>query len=101
MVSAEPSLPSPSLGVIDAQLRGELDAVLRLRQSRRRLMCVAGVVLIAALMAVPLASAGAFNLERSGVALAYVMAAIGLNLAFGYAGELVIGHSAIMAVGAY
>jgi branched-chain amino acid transport system permease protein len=86
---------------IGIQLRAEADAVSKRRRSQRRVHVLAGALLVGALMAVPLMNAGAFNLERFGVAIAYIMAAIGLNLAFGYAGELAIGHSAIMAVGAY
>ena len=89
------------VGEIGSVLQAEADAALERSRSQGRALTLAGALLIVVLMAVPLMNAGAFNLERFGVAIAYVMAAIGLNLAFGYAGELVIGHSAIMAVGAY
>jgi branched-chain amino acid transport system permease protein len=70
-----------------------------LRQNRRSLLI--GLLLVLALATVPLWSTGSFSLGRYGVAITYVMAAVGLNLAIGFAGELVLGHAAIMAISAY
>jgi len=39
--------------------------------------------------------------SRFQLALIYILAAVGLNLALGYAGEVVLGHSVIIAAGAY
>jgi branched-chain amino acid transport system permease protein len=69
-------------------------------KSWRRSMLL-GLLLLAALASVPIWSSSSFNVGRFSVAVAYVMAAIGLNLAAGFAGELVLGHAAIMAVSAY
>ena len=71
----------------------------RLRQNRRSLLI--GLLLVITLVTVPLWSTGSFSLGRYGVAITYVMAAVGLNLAIGFAGELVLGHAAIMAISAY
>ena len=49
----------------------------------------------------PLISQGSYSFARYGVAIAYVMTAVGLNLAIGYTGELVLGHAVVMAAGAY
>ncbi len=68
---------------------------------RRRVQMAIAAAFLLILAAVPLMSGSSYDLTRYGVALAYIMAAIGLNLAFGYAGELAIGHSVIMAGGAY
>lgn len=78
-----------------------LNAVRHVERLRRRLSGGIAAVIIALLAVVPLSSPGSFNLDRYGVAVAYVLAALGLNLAFGFAGELAIGFAAIMAVGAY
>src|SRR5712671_1723666 len=71
----------------------------KLRQNRRSLLI--GLLVVMALATVPLWSTGSFSLGRYGVAITYVMAAVGLNLAIGFAGELVLGHAAIMAISAY
>lgn len=69
-------------------------------KSWRRSMLLA-VLVLAALASVPIWSSSSFNVGRFSVAVTYVMAAIGLSLAAGFAGELVLGHAAIMAVSAY
>lgn len=59
------------------------------------------IVLVLAFASIPLWSGGSFALSRYIVALSYLMTAIGLNLAMGYAGEFVLGHPVIMGVAAY
>ena len=84
----------------DAAHRELLQADLSEQRGRRQFAAI-GAVMLLIMAFVPVFSGSSFELARYGVALAYIMAAIGLNLAFGYAGELVIGHSVIMAGGAY
>lgn len=72
----------------------------RAAAKRRRIVVVSGL-LVLLLATAPLWAGSSFGLARYSVAIAYVIAAIGLNLAFGYAGEMVLGHPAIMATGAY
>ncbi|MFG1420911.1 branched-chain amino acid ABC transporter ATP-binding protein/permease [Roseixanthobacter liquoris] len=70
--------------------------------ARRRsasILCV--VALLALLACVPLISSGSYSLGRYEVAIAYIIVAIGMNLTFGYTGELVLGYPAIMASSAY
>lgn len=81
--------------------RRALSLWLDARRRRRNLTVVTAAALIALCATTPLAFGSAFNLARFGVALAYVIAAIGFNLTFGYAGELVLGHPVVMAAGAY
>lgn len=61
----------------------------------------APMIIVIALMLLPLSGASSFDLARYSVAICYIMAVIGLNIAFGYAGQLVLGHSVIMAAAAY
>jgi branched-chain amino acid transport system permease protein len=73
-----------------------------LRQRRRRLLSLAvasSLLLLIALLPAWLGSQ--FQLARIEVAATYIIAAIGLNLSLGYAGELTLGHPVVMAVGAY
>jgi ABC-type branched-subunit amino acid transport system ATPase component/ABC-type branched-subunit amino acid transport system permease subunit len=81
--------------------RDALTETCRLERVSVRRQAIVAIVILVLLAAVPLLSSGSFDLDRYGVAVAYVMAALGLNLAFGFAGELAIGFAAIMAVGAY
>ncbi|SHH14457.1 branched-chain amino acid ABC transporter ATP-binding protein/permease [Pollutimonas bauzanensis] len=69
----------------------------------RRQLRVAGcvVAIFLALAAIPLVSGGSFDLGRYEVAIAYIVVAIGMNIAFGYCGELILGYPTIMAVSAY
>lgn len=78
-----------------------LESRLRADHSRRRAQAILAAALIVLLACVPVFSPGSFSLDRYGVAITYVLAALGLNLAFGFAGELAIGFAAIMAAGAY
>jgi ABC-type branched-subunit amino acid transport system ATPase component/ABC-type branched-subunit amino acid transport system permease subunit len=73
-------------------------AALAVTPTGSRNLAIAAVALVAT---VPLWSGGSFALARYIVVLAYVMTAIGLNLAMGYAGEFVLGHPVIMGVAAY
>jgi branched-chain amino acid transport system permease protein len=57
-----------------------------------------GILLLAL---VPLFSTSDYDIGRYTVAVAYLMAAMGLNLSFGYAGEMTLGHPVIMGVAAY
>jgi ABC-type branched-subunit amino acid transport system ATPase component/ABC-type branched-subunit amino acid transport system permease subunit len=81
--------------------RGVYDKHLAAHARRNtKLLGLAALILIV-LATTPLWAGGSFGLSRYSVALAYVVAAIGLNIAFGYAGEMVLGHPAIMAASAY
>jgi branched-chain amino acid transport system permease protein len=60
-----------------------------------------GVVLVVAFGVVPWAASGYLLNGLLIPTLAYALAAIGLNLLTGYAGQLSLGHAAFMAVGAY
>ena len=53
------------------------------------------------ILALPMLSASAYDVSRYQLALLYILAAVGLNIALGYAGEVVLGHSIIIAAGAY
>ncbi len=89
--AADASPPwSPALAAIDR----------RAAASRRRIVIASGLLLLL-LATAPLWAGSSFGLARYSVAIAYVIAAIGLNLAFGFAGEMVLGHPAIMATAAY
>ncbi|MEX0407295.1 ATP-binding cassette domain-containing protein [Aquibium sp. LZ166] len=57
--------------------------------------------MVLCLALVPLVSTGSFTLGRYTTAILLMVAALGLNLALGYAGQLVLGHVVIMAVAAY
>lgn len=72
----------------------------RSRKQRLRSACLwsVGIVLLALL---PLFSTSDYDLGRFTVAVAYLMAAMGLNLSFGYGGEMTLGHPVIMGVAAY
>ena len=59
------------------------------------------LALVLVFASIPLVSGGSFALSRYIVALCYVITAIGVNLAMGYAGEFVLGHPVIMGVSAY
>ncbi len=90
---SDTALPATAPPVLDP-LGGE-------RQRKQRRSLLAAVLVIVALASVPLWSSGSFGIGRFGVAVTYVIAAVGLNLAIGFAGELVLGHAAIMAMSAY
>ena len=83
------------------QFAEALAEVRRVERRRRRMQAGIAVAIIGLLAFVPVYSPSTFSLDRYGVAVLYVLAALGLNLAFGFAGELAIGFAAIMAVGAY
>lgn len=59
------------------------------------------VALVLLLATVPAWSGSSFTLSRYVIALCYVMAALGMNLALGYAGEFVLGHPVVMGTAAY
>ncbi len=61
---------------------------------------VFGLVVTAVLIALPLFVPGYLTFQLSGV-MAYAVAAIGLNLITGYAGQISLGHNAFFALGAY
>ncbi len=72
------------------------------RDASRRLVALIGALaFILALALVPLVASGSFELGRYSTAIVYVMAALGLDLALGLGGELVLGHAVIMAASAY
>lgn len=53
------------------------------------------------LLAYPVIAGNSFDLGRVQLGMVYILAALGLNVAYGLAGEFTLGHVAIMAVGAY
>ena len=59
-----------------------------------------GVIITVLLIGAPLVLPGYYTFQLSGV-LAYAVAAIGLNLITGYAGQISLGHNAFFALGAY
>ncbi len=61
---------------------------------------LAGLLVAALLIAIPLVVPGYLTFQLSGV-MAYAVAAIGLNLITGYAGQISLGHNAFFALGAY
>src|SRR6185437_1634427 len=72
------------------------------KQGRRRWWSAAVATLLLVVLAfLPIWLGSQFQLARIEVAAAYIIAAIGLNLSLGYAGELTLGHPVIMAAGAY
>jgi branched-chain amino acid transport system permease protein len=70
----------------------------RLRASWPRVLAVAVVAVLA--IAVPF-SFPPFRVSQFTLALAYAVAALGLNLLIGYTGQISLGHGAFFAVGAY
>src|SRR5438876_10523100 len=60
-----------------------------------------GVVVVAAAGVIPFVASGYLLKGLLIPTLAYALAAIGLNILTGYAGQLSLGHAAFMAVGAY
>lgn len=59
-----------------------------------------GAFLAALLVATPLVAPSYLTFQLTGV-MAYAVAAIGLNLIIGYAGQISLGHNAFFALGAY
>ncbi len=59
-----------------------------------------GVLLAALLIVTPLVAPSYLTFQLTGV-MAYAVAAIGLNLIIGYAGQISLGHNAFFALGAY
>ncbi len=59
-----------------------------------------GLIVAAILVVMPLVVPGYLTFQLSGV-MAYAVAAIGLNLITGYAGQISLGHNAFFALGAY
>ena len=56
---------------------------------------------VAALVALPLLGGNAYTLHIYSLVCIYSIVAMGLNIVFGYAGQLSLGHAAYFAVGAY
>jgi len=92
--------PSYAISYEDAVSR-QMAAWTAATKRSRLVNTLLAVGLLAVCGLLPLISQGTYNFARYGVALAYVMAAVGLNLAIGFTGELVLGHAVVMAVGAY
>ena len=69
-----------------------------MRLSPFLLICL---VLIAAAIAFPLLTSNPYYLSVVSLAYIYALAAIGLNLIAGYAGQLNLAHAGFMAIGAY
>ena len=59
-----------------------------------------GLVLAALLIVMPIVAPSYLTFQLTGV-MAYAVAAIGLNLIIGYAGQISLGHNAFFALGAY
>lgn len=59
-----------------------------------------GVLVAILLVAMPLVAPSYLTFQLTGV-MAYAVAAIGLNLIIGYAGQISLGHNAFFALGAY
>jgi len=59
-----------------------------------------GLVLAALLLVTPIVAPSYLTFQLTGV-MAYAVAAIGLNLIIGYAGQISLGHNAFFALGAY
>ena len=59
-----------------------------------------GVLLAALLVVTPIVAPSYLTFQLTGV-MAYAVAAIGLNLIIGYAGQISLGHNAFFALGAY
>lgn len=59
-----------------------------------------GLVLAALLIVTPIVAPSYLTFQLTGV-MAYAVAAIGLNLIIGYAGQISLGHNAFFALGAY
>lgn len=68
---------------------------------RRRLSIVAPLVFLAVLMASPWLGLNAFWQGQIVLMVAYALVVSGVNLTFGYAGELALGQVAVFATGAY
>ena len=62
--------------------------------------CLFGVLLAALLVVTPIVAPSYLTFQLTGV-MAYAVAAIGLNLIIGYAGQISLGHNAFFALGAY
>ena len=59
------------------------------------------LVVLAAIAIVPFLSSGGYHTYLATLILIYAIAAIGLNVFAGYAGQTSLGHAAFMAIGAY
>lgn len=62
---------------------------------------LATIATVAALAAVPTLGANPYTLHVLSLVGIYAIVAMGLNLVFGYAGQISLGHAAYFAVGAY
>lgn len=69
-------------------------------QSFQKKEWVLGLIVGIIFVTIPLVAPGYLTFQLSGV-LAYAVAAIGLNLITGYAGQISLGHNAFFALGAY
>jgi branched-chain amino acid transport system permease protein len=76
-------------------------AVARRTKNRQRLGPLVAAVVIVLILAFPAFSGNSYDLGRVQLGMVYVLVALGLNVAYGLAGEFTLGHVAIMAVGAY
>ncbi|MGK2955188.1 MAG: branched-chain amino acid ABC transporter ATP-binding protein/permease [Solirubrobacterales bacterium] len=62
---------------------------------------LAGLLLLAAALALPILGTSEYRLQQIATAALYATVVIGLNLALGHAGEFALGQSAIFAAGAF
>jgi branched-chain amino acid transport system permease protein len=72
-----------------------------LRLFRSRWSLVAAVVFLVAVVVIPLSTADPFLLALGATGGIYAVGAIGLNLLMGYAGQISLGHSFFVSVGAF
>jgi branched-chain amino acid transport system permease protein len=59
------------------------------------------LLLVVALAVVPLLPLSTYTLQNVNLAVCYATVALSLNIVFGFAGQLSLGHGALFAVGAY
>jgi branched-chain amino acid transport system permease protein len=59
------------------------------------------LILVVALVVIPALPLSTYTLQNINLAVIYAVVALSLNLVFGFAGQLSLGHGALFAVGAY
>lgn len=101
MVSLSGDAGRQSAGEISPALLSAYAAHRQADLKSRRTAFMGAIALILFLTLLPFLSGGSFDLGRYSTAIIFIMAAIGLNLALGFGGELVLGHAVIMSAAAY
>jgi branched-chain amino acid transport system permease protein len=95
-----PSSTSPP-GAAGQQADRAAEVRSELKLFRSRWSLAGAVVFVVALVAVPLSTADPFLLALGATGGIYAVGAIGLNLLMGYAGQISLGHSFFVSVGAF